>query len=70
MSGFRKTAVPAVLLSSAACFLLFLYAPIEEYITNIAEFSYDLYDLLKMMLPVFLIGLAVLILLFLQKVNI
>ena len=65
MSGFRKTAVPAVLLSSAACFLLFLYAPIEEYITNIAEFSYDLYDLLKMMLPVFLIGLAVLILLFL-----
>lgn len=37
------------------CFLLFIYGPVETYVLNINDFSFDIYDLLKMMIPVFLL---------------
>lgn len=34
---------PAVMLSIATCFMFFVYAPIELYLTNKDEFWYDIY---------------------------
>lgn len=36
-------------------FLLFIFAPMEQYVTNIDGFTYDVYDLFKTMFPLFLI---------------
>ena len=43
----------AVILSFSLSFLAAIYAPVSLYLLNVDEFSYDVYDLLKMMLPVF-----------------
>lgn len=46
---------PAILLSIAICFMFFVYAPVELYLTNSGEFWYDLWVLLPVMLCVFVI---------------
>lgn len=43
-----------VSLSLAACFMLFLYAPLETYLTNIGEFWFDIYTLFPPMLFIFI----------------
>ena len=47
-----------ILLSAVVCFLLFLYAPLETYISNIHDFSYDIYDVIRMMLPLTVVFFA------------
>lgn len=37
----------------ALCFFMIIFAPFEEYISNIGELRYDIYDLLKMIVPIF-----------------
>lgn len=49
----------AFTLSVAVCFMFFLYAPVELYLTNTEEFWYDLWVLLPIMLCVFAIFTAV-----------
>lgn len=44
----------AYILSLAVCFMFFVYAPVEFYLTNQDEFWYDLWVLLPIMLCVFL----------------
>lgn len=44
---------PAYILSAAICFMFFIYAPVELYLTNTGEFWYDLWVLLPIMLCVF-----------------
>lgn len=46
---------PAVMLSIATCFMFFVYAPIELYLTNKDEFWYDIYILAPIMICVFII---------------
>ena len=53
----------AVVISLALCFLLFVYTPLSLYLPNVDEFSYDVYDLMHMLLPVFLLSLAALLVL-------
>ena len=53
----------AVVLSAGLSFLVALYAPVSLYLLNVDEFAYDVYDLLKMMAPVFAVLLAGLLLL-------
>lgn len=51
--------MPAFLLAAALLFLLVIYGPCEQYITNVYDFSFDIYDLLVMFVPLFLVLLAV-----------
>ena len=44
---------PACVLSVAICFMFFVYAPVETYLTNKGEFWYDLWVLLPIMACVF-----------------
>lgn len=44
---------PAVFLSLAMGFMLCLYKPLELYFTNIIEFDYDIFDILKYILLLF-----------------
>lgn len=57
----------AILLVMTGGYLVALYAPLELYAANITDFPYDVWDLMRMMLPVFLalglVGIAVLFLL-------
>lgn len=53
-----------VWLSAAACFMLFLYAPLELLLTNQDEFWFDAYILAPLMLVVFGIGFVVSVFLF------
>lgn len=48
----------------AACFLLIVYGPVEQYFANVYDFSFDIYDLLVMLLPLFLAGIIALFLIF------
>lgn len=56
--------VVGITLSFAACFLLFLYAPLETYFTNVGEFWFDIYLLLPPFCVLFLcfFGTSVLVL--------
>lgn len=45
----------SIMLSIAVCFMFFLYAPLELYLTNKNEFWYDIYVLAPIMACVFLI---------------
>lgn len=47
----KSPIVPGILSINALCFLLFLYAPLEVFSQNINDFSYDIYDLMKAMIP-------------------
>lgn len=51
-------------LSAVACFMFFLYAPLELLFTNQDEFWFDAYILLPIMSVVFLIAIICSILLF------
>lgn len=55
----RKNHTAGILLSLLAATMIFLYAPIQLYVQNSDDFIYDLYDLLKMMLPVWGIAFIV-----------
>lgn len=55
---------PAILLSLAVCFMLFLYAPIETYFLNKDEFWYDIYILVPIMFFVFAIAYILCVLVF------
>lgn len=46
---------PAIIVSVAICFMFFVYAPVELYLTNSGEFWYDLWVLLPVMLCVFIV---------------
>lgn len=50
---------PAVFLSLAACFMLFVFAPVEIYLGNQDEFWYDAYLLFPFLIKDFLFSLAV-----------
>ena len=52
----KKTGLkPAITLSTATCFMFFLYAPLELYFTNKDEFWYDIWVLFPIMFCVFLL---------------
>lgn len=48
----------AVFVSLFFCFLMAVYAPLSIYINNVEEFTYDIYDIMKWMLPVFAVSLC------------
>ena len=56
-SEIMKGALPA----AAVGFLLLVYAPVELYVTNVDGFIYDIYDLLRMMLPIFAAAVVLII---------
>lgn len=57
MKNFKtlcKNGMPVFLLAAALLFLLVIYGPCEQYFTNVYDFSFDIYDLLVMFIPLFL----------------
>lgn len=61
----KKDWLPGVLMAAAISFLLFLYAPVDLYCSNIDEFWFDFDVLLRMAAIMFGIGLVTLTLLYL-----
>lgn len=53
---------PAIFSSLAACFMLFLFAPVEIYLGNQDEFWYDAYLLFPFLIKDFLFFLGVFLL--------
>ena len=53
-SGRSVSLRPAVILSFAMGFMLCLYKPLELYFSNVMEFEYDVYDIFKYILILFL----------------
>lgn len=51
MKNILKTIKPAILISFLLVFLLVIYAPLEIYFSNSADFSFDCYNLLGIMAP-------------------
>lgn len=60
-----KVAVAGLLAALSTCFMLFIYAPLELYVTNQTEFWFDFYKILKAVLENFAIffGLNALVIL-------
>ena len=54
-----KDFIPEIILQVAACFMFFIYAPVEFYFTDVDQFTYDVYDILKYMVPVFFAVLVI-----------
>lgn len=54
----KRRFAPGVLLALAGCFLLLLYAPLQTYLQNTDDFTYDFLDLLRMTVPVFAAAFA------------
>ena len=49
-------------------FLLLIYGPAESYFSNVNDFSFDIYDLLVMFVPVFIVcSIVVILMLFLAN---
>ena len=48
-----KVAAPGLLAAFAVCFIFFIYAPLELYVTNQTEFWFDFYKILKAVLQNF-----------------
>ena len=46
----RKVAAPGLLAALAVCFIFFIYAPLELYVSNQTEFWFDFYKILKAVL--------------------
>lgn len=61
----KRDWLPGVLMAAAISFLLFLYAPVDLYCSNIDEFWFDFDVLLRMAAMMFGIGLVTLTLLYL-----
>ncbi|MDO5444296.1 MAG: sulfatase-like hydrolase/transferase [Eubacteriales bacterium] len=49
-----RSFVPGLLMSLLGSFMITLYAPVQQYIRNADDFIYDIYDLLRMIFPVWL----------------
>lgn len=64
----KRDWLPGVLMAAAISFLLFLYAPVDLYCSNIDEFWFDFDVLLRMAAMMFGIGLVTLTLLYLLAV--
>lgn len=60
----KKQLLPGIVVSVAVSFLVFLYAPVDLYCSNISEFWFDFEILIKASLGLFLICTAVLILVY------
>jgi hypothetical protein len=57
--GTEKTSIiPALALSFASCFMLFVYAPMEIYFENKSEYWFDIRHLFPVCLMMFLAGVA------------
>lgn len=54
-----KKVFSALLLPAALCFLLIIYGPCEQYFANVYDFSFDVYDLLVMLLAAFAIAIVI-----------
>ena len=54
-----RAAIPGLLVALTTCFLLFIYAPMELYVTNQTEFWFDFYKILKAAAQNFLIFYAI-----------
>lgn len=54
-----KTATAGLLVAFSTCFMLFIYAPLELYVTNQTEFWFDFYKILKAVLENFALFFAV-----------
>lgn len=54
--GKMKNKNPILFVPLFFCFLLFLYGPVETYVLNQNDFSFDIFDLLKIMIPVFVLA--------------
>lgn len=54
-NGSRSMLNTGIVLSLAACFMFFIYAPLELYFTNQGEFFYDIYILFPLVFCIFLI---------------
>ena len=50
---FREL-VPGLLIALLGSFMIFLFAPVQQYVRNTDDFIYDIYDLIKMIFPVWL----------------
>ena len=57
----KQQLLPGILISVAISFLLFLYAPVELYCSNLDEFWFDFGVLIRMALGLFVIGLVLLV---------
>lgn len=60
----KKQLLPGIVVSVAVSFLVFLYAPVDLYCSNISEFWFDFGILIKASLGLFLICTAVLLLIY------
>lgn len=58
MSKWKKY-LPGTVLAVTLCYLLFIYGPLELYVNNQEDLSYDLYDLMAVMIPAFLCSAAI-----------
>ncbi|MBQ1298747.1 hypothetical protein IIY24_02855 [Candidatus Saccharibacteria bacterium] len=56
---FFKDLLPALILSLTTSFMFFIFEPISLYANNINDFWFDLYDMLPLLLPAFLISTLV-----------
>ncbi len=57
----KEKILPGIILSLAISFILFLYAPIELYCTNLDEFWFDFGKLLLLILGMFISGLLLMV---------
>ena len=56
-----KRYLPLLFVALALAFLICIYAPMETYVNNINDFQYDVYYLLSVMIPVFIVVVLVII---------
>lgn len=59
MKKISKEMQAGVALSLSACFMLFLYSPLETYLTNVGEFWFDIYILFPPIMFVFVVFLGI-----------
>ena len=57
----KENIMPGMILSLAISFILFLYAPIELYCTNLDEFWFDFGKLLLLIFGMFISGLLLMV---------
>lgn len=63
-----KTILSVAKLPLSLLFLLLIYGPAESYFSNVNDFSFDIYDLLVMFVPVFIVcSIVVILMLFLAN---
>ena len=60
----KKQLLPGIVVAAAISFLVFLYAPVDLYCSNISEFWFDFGILIRASLGLFLISTVVLLLIY------